>query len=338
MSPTQGQLQRILQTQNVTGRLAPSPTGQLHLGHAFSLLVAWWHSRSQNGHVVLRIDDVDSDRASAHFTEQLILDLKWLGLDWDDVPRIASERASLHKNAVLQLLARRHAYPCVCSRTDVITALGAPQQGATEIRYPGTCRDKYSTVEQAERASNKPASVRFMTEAGQKHTVDQVFGRYEEDVAVTIGDFIIQRRSGDSAYQLAVVIDDDFDHVSEVIRGRDLLPSTLRQNMVARALDLAIPNYVHLPLICDHTGRRLAKRDNDLSLSALRNQGVSATQIVTWAARCANQYADAEQVTAQHIRERFVASRLTPGDIILPERVRSAFDQNSPITRASFQP
>lgn len=317
----------------MTGRLAPSPTGQLHLGHAFSLLVAWWHARSQNGHVVLRIDDVDSDRASAHFTEQLIFDLKWLGLDWDDVPRIASERASVHKSAVMQLLTQGHAYPCVCSRRDVIAALGAPQQGATEIPYPGTCRGKYSSVDQAERASNKPASVRFMTSAGQKHTVDQVFGRYEEDVAATIGDFIIQRRSGDSAYQLAVVIDDDLDHVSEVIRGRDLLPSTLRQNMVARALDLPIPTYVHLPLICDHTGRRLAKRDNDLSLRALREQGISAEQIVTWAARCANQSVETEQVTAQQIRERFVASRLTPGDIILPERVHAAFDPSVSLTR-----
>lgn len=300
-------------------------------------MVAWWRARSQNGRVVLRIDDVDSERANAQFAEQLIFDLKWLGLDWDDAPRIASERETLHKNAVMGLLATGHAYPCICSRADVIAASGAPQQGDQEIRYPGTCQNRYLSVEQAEREAGKLASVRLLTPMGPHIAFDQVYGRYEEDVAKSVGDFIIQRRSGDSAYQLAVVIDDRLDQVTEVVRGRDLLPSTLRQNFIARALDLPIPKYLHVPLICDHTGRRLAKRHKDLSLAALRDMGITAEQIVTWAARCANQEVKAERVSAQQVCDHFVASRLAPGDIILPESVTLAFDQRLPMIRASFQ-
>jgi glutamyl-tRNA synthetase len=315
----------------VVGRLAPSPTGLLHLGHAFSLLVAWWQARSSNGRVILRLDDIDAERAKSRFSEQIIFDLRWLGIDWDDAPVIASERRMDHQRAANQLLEQKNAYPCVCSRRDVLRALGAPHQGDQELRYPETCRGRFSTLEEAETQCPDGVCLRFLCPPGIRRVKDLVFGWYEEDVAELVGDFVIQRRALGPAYQLSVVVDDHMDGVTHVVRGRDLLPSTLRQNLLAEALGVNVPDYLHVPLICDPQGRRLAKRDNDLSLSTLREIGVSPEMIATWAARCAGQPALERPLSAAELAERFDEQRLRTHDVLLPDDPLRALELTMPI-------
>jgi glutamyl-tRNA synthetase len=299
------------------GRLAPSPTGHLHLGHAFSLLVAWWQAKSQGGRVILRIDDVDSERAGQAFVHQLLDDL--------GSPRVASEHTVKHERAVNQLIAQRDVYPCVCSRADVMRALGAPQTGTAEVRYPGVCRGKFTQRLEAEQLTGKAAALRITVPPGERSVTDLVYGRQAEDLQTTVGDFVVQRRTGTAAYQLACVIDDHLDEVTEVVRGRDLLGSTLRQNLIAERLGLAVPRYAHVPLICDHNGRRLAKREHDVSLLELRARGVSARQVVRWAALCAGQTLASDLNCARDFVTHFDLSRVSPRDILLPERLNEAF-------------
>jgi glutamyl-tRNA synthetase len=327
VSPHPSKLERT-----VVGQLAPSPTGHLHLGHAFSLLVAWWHAKSQGGRVVLRLDDVDSERAEYGFVDQLLDDLSWLGLSWDGPPQLASEHTIDHERAVDRLWAQGEVYPCVCSRADVTRALGAPQAGAAETRYPGLCRGKFASRTDAERLTGKAAALRIIVPPGMRSFRDLIYGPYFEDMQSNVGDFVVQRRTGTSAYQLACVIDDDLEGVTHVVRGRDLLASTLRQNLIAERLGLAMPEYAHVPLICDHNGRRLAKRERDMSLLQLRAQGVSARQVVRWAARCAAQILHSDQSCAQDFVAGFDPLRILPHDIVLPSLLSAAWDESgSPV-------
>ncbi len=308
----------------VVTRLAPSPTGLLHLGHAFSLLVAFWYARSQGGKVILRLDDIDVERAEDKYFDTTIEDLKWLGLDWDDKEVVASTRKKQHLMVIDQLVELGWAYPCVCSRKDVHRATGAPQQGQSEAPYPQTCKGRFENRSAAQRTTGKPASLRFCTPFELQRVEDLVYGNFEENVARTAGDFIIQRRSAAPAYQLGVVVDDELDQISHVIRGRDLLPSTLRQELIRKALGWTPLNYAHVPLICDHNGRRLAKRHEDLSLAQLREEGTDPGIIVSWAARVAGQQDDAPSFSARSLIDRFELARLVARDISLPEHPRAA--------------
>jgi glutamyl-tRNA synthetase len=329
VGPHPSQLER-----SVVGRLAPSPTGHLHLGHAFSLLVAWWQAKSQGGRVVLRLDDVDSERAGQGFVDQLLDDLRWLGLSWDGPPQVSSEHTADHERAVERLQAQGDVYPCVCSRADVMRALGAPQAGTAEARYPGLCRGKFTSRAQAEQLTGRAAALRISVPPGQRSVSDLIYGRYAEDLLLEVGDFVVQRRAGACAYQLACVIDDHLDGVTHVVRGRDLLASTLRQNLIAERLGLPVPRYAHVPLICDHNGRRLAKRERDMSLLQLRAQGVSAKQVVRWAARCAEQTLHSHQCCAQDFVGQFDPCRIPPHDVLLPCQLSEAWDElGSPIQR-----
>lgn len=290
----------------VTGRLAPSPTGALHLGHAFSFLAAYWSARAQGGHVVLRLEDVDSDRASEEHIRGCIEDLRWLGVDWDGEPILQSTRTNHLSQATLTLLERGLAYPCVCTRKDLIQAgsyeesPGAPHESGP--RYPGTCRGKYVSLRAAEETTGRQAGLRF--QVGHENIVfhDAVFGRMSETLRETVGDFLILRRNKTPSYQLAVVTDDDHDLVSEVVRGRDLLSSTARQIALARALGIPSPRYAHVPLICDAAGRRLAKRDDARSLEQLRADGISAARIVNWAWRALGQSSSDKAPRAESFR------------------------------------
>lgn len=282
----------------IVGRLAPSPTGELHLGHARSFLVAWWHARSRGGKVILRLDDIDVERASQAHIDAALRDLEWIGLDWDGAPVIESSRLGELSRAAARLVVVEMAYPCVCTRGELARVaaeqaraeeqVGAPQ-AVRELRYPGTCRDRFHSLAEAERETGQPAGLRLWVEPGTVRFVDEVAGPQSFDVASEVGDFLVQRRSGAPAYQLACVIDDALDGVTEVVRGDDLLPSTARQLLVQRALGLAAPRYAHLPLVLDHSGTRLAKRSAALSLAALRARGVDPRSIVTWAAEVSGQ-------------------------------------------------
>jgi glutamyl-tRNA synthetase len=294
------------------GRLAPSPTGLLHLGHARTFLLAWWSARAQGGRVLLRIEDLDVGRSRPHFADASRRDLEWLGLDWDGEPSVQSAHLSRFETAVQALLDAGMAYPCVCTRADLRTLATAPHAGDSEPRYPGTCRGRFRTLADAESESGRAAGVRLVVPDGFITLQDRVCGEYRADVAAEVGDFLIARRDGTAAYQLAVAVDDAADGVTEVVRGDDLLPSAARQWHVQRALGLPHPAWAHVPLVVDEEGRRLAKRADDLSLAALRERGADPESIVAFIARSAGMDVG-ERVRPREVVREFGFERLPRG-------------------------
>jgi glutamyl-tRNA synthetase len=260
------------------GRLAPSPSGRLHLGHARTFVLAWLHVRSRGGQMLLRLEDLDAGRCRPELARELMLDLEWLGLDWDGPVVTQSSRLDALRGAAESLLQRGLAYRCFCSRADLRSAASAPQRGVDEQRYPGTCRS---------RSLSDPAlaggyALRFRVPPGPIDFVDGIAGAQRFDVGAEVGDFIIANRAGIPSYQLAVVVDDAAQGITEVFRGDDLLSSTPRQMLLFEALGLRAPSWFHAPLVLDASGRRLAKRADDSSLSMLREAGVDPRAVVQW--------------------------------------------------------
>lgn len=306
------------------GRLAPSPTGRLHLGHARTFLLAWWHARARGGRVHLRLEDLDRARVKPGMTEDCLRDLEWLGLDWDGPPCVQSADTSASSAALERLLASGQAYLCACSRADIARALSAPHASDGELRYPGTCRTR------ALRASaDAPAlAVRLRVPDGEIELEDGVAGRFRADVQREVGDFLLARRDGCFAYQLAVVVDDARMGVNEVLRGDDLLASAARQWHLQRALGLGHPRWFHVPLVVDERGERLAKRREDLALSALRSAGVDPRRVVGWAARSAGLDCP-EAVRALEVLPHFDLARLPAGPVPLGPAELSAMQHSS---------
>jgi glutamyl-tRNA synthetase len=303
-------------------RLAPSPTGRLHLGHARSFLLAWWHARSRGGRVLLRIEDLDRSRCRPEFAEACLRDLEWLGLDWDGAPLVQSAEQRPFEEACAKLESLGFAYACVCTRSEV--ALSAPHAGDEEPRYAGTCRGKWRSIAEARAASRRDPSLRFRVPEGPLAIRDELLGEHSIDVQREIGDFPIRRRDGAFAYQLAVVVDDARQGVTDVVRGADLWPSTARQAHLQRALGLPHPSWWHVPLVVDDSGERLAKRRGSLALTELRRRGIDPRSIVAWAARSAG-FDCGERVSAAEIAPRFdlhrctrAPARLAPSDFAVP--------------------
>ena len=267
------------------GRLAPSPTGDLHLGHARSFLIAWWHARSRGGRIVLRLEDLDIDRVKPGMVDATIKDLRWLGIDWDGEPYIQSSGIREINAAATALIDRGLAYPCICTRKEIQAAASAPHDESIETIYPGTCRGKFESLQAAERVSGRPAALRFAVPDQIIRIEDGLQGSCDFDVAASIGDFPILRRCDLPAYQLAVVVDDARQGVTEIVRGADLLESCARQWLLQEALGFGHPRWWHVPLVSDAAGRRLAKRSDDVSLARLRAVGTDPRQIVAWVAR-----------------------------------------------------
>lgn len=266
------------------GRLAPSPTGELHLGHARTFLIAYWSVRARSGTLVLRLEDLDVERARPEYADAARRDLEWLGLDWDR-ERLQSHGLERIVHAAFRLADTGLAYPCVCSRGDVRRAASAPH--GREPRYPGTCARRFQGLAEAERATGKSAGLRFRSPDLEVGFVDEVSGERRENLSRVSGDFLILRRDKHPAYHLAVVVDDAVDGVTEVVRGDDLLDSTPKHLALGQALGLSAPRYHHVPLVTDASGERLAKRAPRLALSELRARGVDPRRIVSWAARSA---------------------------------------------------
>lgn len=266
----------------IVGRLAPSPSGRLHLGHARSFLLAWWSARSRGGRIVLRIEDLDAERVKPGAVDLVLEDLAWLGLDWDGEPLLQSSRTAAHGAALAALVEAGRAYPCVCTRKEIEEASRAPHGG--ETRYPGTCRWRFASLAAATESTGLPAALRLAVEPGPVIVDDALRGPTAFDVAAEVGDFVIARKDGVAAYQLATPLDDAYQAVTEVLRGDDLLSSAARQRLVLEALDLPIPRQIHVPLVHDSGGPRLAKRAGSLSLAELRAEGVPASEVVSWAA------------------------------------------------------
>ncbi len=293
------------------GRLAPSPTGALHLGHARTFLAAWWSARSQGGSVLLRLEDLDENRCRPEHRELILRDLTWLGLDWDGPIRIQSERRARLVEHAHELERLGLAYPCVCSRRDLREAVSAPHAGSGEPVYPGTCRGRFSSLERAEAESGQSAALRFAVPSGEHVVRDRIFGEHRFTLTTSGGDFPILRRDKTPAYQLAVVVDDHDDGVTEVVRGADLLESTARQELIYAAFGWTPPIWAHVPLVTDSVGIRLAKRTHALSLAHLRELGVHPDCIVGWAARSLG-LTEVERASASELVTCFAFDRIPP--------------------------
>ncbi len=260
------------------GRLAPSPTGYLHAGHAHTFWRAQERCRERHGALVLRVEDLDRARCRPEFREAIFEDLRWFGLQWAEGPFLQSERRPLYLEAWKKLRDRGLVYPCNCSRRDVTSAAGAPHAEEEEPLYPGTCRPSCLTIPVAE----GPAGVNWRFRVPENDALqffDQCAGRQRAIAGRDFGDFVIWRKDDDPAYQLAVVVDDAAMRITEVVRGADLLLSTFRQLLLYRALDSPAPDFCHLPLVTDSSGQRLAKRHDALSLRTLRAEGVTPDEI-----------------------------------------------------------
>jgi glutamyl-tRNA synthetase len=279
--PTRFTSQRALPP---TTRLAPSPTGLLHVGHARSFIAAWLLARSRGGRVVLRIEDLDRGRCRQEFTDAAFADLEWLGLDWDGPVLVQSHDEEPYRAAAARLVASGHAFPCVCSRRELREAVDAPHAGG-DVRYPGTCRERFASVAEAELQSASPAGIRLRVPDGGLYASDALLGELCASPQRECGDFLLVRRDGAIAYQLAVVVDDARQAVDFVVRGDDLVPSTLRQALVQHALSLPHPTWLHLPLVHASNGERLSKRDGAIALRELAAAGVRPERVVSAAAR-----------------------------------------------------
>jgi glutamyl-tRNA synthetase len=254
------------------GRLAPSPTGHLHVGHALTFWRAQERCRARNGRLLLRIEDLDRARSRPGFREAIFEDLEWFGLSWDEAPVFQSDREPLYLPAWRKLREAGLIYRCDCSRRDLLSAAAAPHAEDEESIYPGTCRPVSLTMPNESAPSGFNWRFRVPENAPLEFH-DLCAGTQRAMAGVDFGDFVIWRKDNVPAYQLAVVIDDAAMGITEVVRGADLLLSTFRQLLLYRALRLDPPEFYHAPLITDSSGKRLAKRDSARSLRALRTSG-----------------------------------------------------------------
>lgn len=252
----------------VVGRLAPSPTGSLHVGNVRTFLWAWLSARSQGGRVLLRVEDLDTPRVREGVVPKMIDDLRWLGFDWDGPVVVQSERREQYR-AVFERL-RGRIFPCRCTRGDVAATQSAPHEGDQEPRYPGTCRD----------FGGPGIAWRLRVDPGVVDFDDRLVGPRSIDVAGTVGDFVVAKSPEQPAYQLAVVADDLAQEVTEVVRGDDLIPSTARQILLHRALGEKPPAYGHVPLVVGTDGKRLAKRFGEAQIAQLRAKGVPPERLI----------------------------------------------------------
>jgi len=267
------------------GRIAPSPTGYLHVGHAKTFWAAQERARAANGVLVLRNEDIDRARCKPEFVEAMLEDLRWFGFEWQEGPDVGgpfapynqSERYPMYRETLAKLEQGGFIYPCVCSRKDLQTAARAPHaEDDSEPIYPGTCREL-----QRSQIAGRKFCWRFRVPDGE--TVGFTDGRFGPQRFVAgkdFGDFVVWRTDDVPSYQLACVADDAAMQITEVVRGADLLVSTARQILLYRALGLAVPQFYHCPLLRDEAGVRLSKRHDALSLRQLRLQGCSPEELV----------------------------------------------------------
>ncbi len=271
------------------GRIAPSPTGYLHLGHARTFWTAYERALAAKGTLVFRNEDLDPQRSRPEYAAAMLEDLRWLGICWQEgpdvggpfAPYVQSERRSHYLRTWHELYDRGHLYPCSCSRKDLAEAAQAPHESVQhqdpndEPIYNGRCRNR-------KLAASDPAGVTWRFRAPDGLTVrfvDLAAGPQEFTAGVDFGDFVVWRRDDVPAYQLAVVADDLAMGITEVVRGRDLLKSTARQLLIYQALGAEPPNFFHCPLLADAAGNRLAKRHDSLSLRFLRQSGLSPRDV-----------------------------------------------------------
>ncbi len=299
------------------GRLAPSPTGLLHVGHARTFWTAYTRARERGGTLVMRMDDLDEERSKPEFAEAAMEDLRWLGIRWQEGPGVTgkgaaarygpyvqSKRYAIYRDAFQKLLRRGYLFPCRCSRKELAMSASAPHEGAAlkplagaaavatgvaglddEAVYPGTCRHLTWETGQlpgptASRFGPEAANWRFRVNDGLAiEFMDENLGPQRFVCGEDFGDFLVWRKDGVPSYQLACAVDDALMEMTEVVRGADLLKSTARQLLLMKALGYATPGWFHCALVADHNGQRLAKRHDALSLRALRQRGLTPMNV-----------------------------------------------------------
>jgi len=360
----------------VRGRLAPSPTGHIHLGNAASFLMAWLCARAAGGQMVLRMEDIDPDRSRPEFAADMVRDLLWLGLDWDegpefpelpdlaDLPDLAaplpatpsartpapvlvpppgacaapsrphmpgrggphgpysqSERLALYAAALARLEREGHVYPCFCTRKELRLLASAPHPGECGPAYPGTCRDLGPQDRARRLAEGRRPAMRVRCDDTMIAFTDRIAGPQRMSLAACGGDFAVRRSDGVFAYQLAVVVDDIAMGITQVVRGDDILTSTPRQIWLYHLLGAPAPEYVHVPLLLDHEGERLAKRHGSLAVAALRATGVSPWAIVGYLAWRLGLRDAPELATPRELAGEFDLERVVRQPVVLPVTV-----------------
>lgn len=280
----------------------------MHLGNICASLLAWLSVRSAGGRLVLRIEDLDDRARSGPWTELLLDDLRWLGLEWDEGPYYQTERIELYRDALTRLEDAGLIYPCFCTRAE-LHAASAPHASDGTLLYAGTCRG-LSAPEVTARSAMRPPALRLRVPelgdpAGTVTFDDRTYGVQHEVLARDCGDFLVRRSDGVFAYQLAVVVDDAAMGVTEVVRGCDLLGSTARQMYLQRVLGYSQPEYAHVPLLVAPDGRRLSKRDRDCAMDELRERFGSADRLLGFLAYAAGIAPDAASRSASQLTDMF---------------------------------
>jgi glutamyl-tRNA synthetase len=327
-------------------RLAPSPTGALHLGHARTFLITWWMARQSGAKIYMRMEDLDATRAKPESVRQAYEDLHWLGMDWDAYPEtqnakfqtqnqvVQSERLALYGGALESLWGQRAIYPCVCTRADIAAAVAeaasAPHEDDIQPRYRGTCREKFAgaTLQDAigmALAVWGRACLRLKVREGDVAFEDVIAGPQMLDVQRDAGDFPVTRffelsavRTGlPPAYQLACVVDDHAMGIDLVIRGDDLLSSTPRQLLLYEALEYSVPRFAHVPLVIGPDGKRLAKRHGESRIAQFRAAGLPPERVVGWAAWRSGQIDQPREISARDLLAHFDLSELPRSRVIL---------------------
>ena len=259
-----------------SGRFAPSPTGDLHLGNLRTALLAWLFARSSGGEFLVRMEDLDRVQASEAIAARQLADLRALGLDWDGPVVRQSDRFSFYDAAIAVLDAAGLTYPCYCTRREIREAAAAPHDGlAPERAYPGTCRDLTAAQRADHEAAGRPPALRLRGPGTELEVLDDLLG----PISALVDDVVLRRNDGVPAYNLAVVVDDAAQGVEQVVRADDLASSAPRQRYVAQLLGLPPVRYAHVPLVLGPTGDRLAKRDGAVALADQRAGGRSAPEV-----------------------------------------------------------
>ena len=303
----------------VRGRFAPSPTGRMHLGNVFCALLSWLSAKSQGGEWVLRIEDLDPQRSKKDYALQLMVDLQWLGLPWDGEPVWQSQRGDIYEEYLQRLTDMGLTYPCYCTRADIM-ATQAPHETDGRVVYKGTCRPSvaHHSPLTAHR-SPLEATTRLIVPDCTIAFTDGHYGKHDINLAEHCGDYIIRRKDGAWAYQLAVVVDDALMGVTEIVRGRDLLLSSPQQ-IHLRELLFPSPltvDFFHHPLLCNAEGQRLCKRDKSMDLEYLRGTGITPQEIIGKLAYLAGLTDTTTPITPSELLPLFSWDKVPTEDIIL---------------------
>lgn len=294
------------------GRFAPTPSGRMHLGNVFAALIAWLAVRSKGGTMLLRMEDLDTQRTKPEYAERIRQDLAWLGLDYDRETLPQSKRTDTYIRYFELLREKGLLYPCYCTRSQ-LHSVNAPHLSDGTYVYPGTCRD---LTEAQQAAFGRKPAWRIRVPDRQWYVDDKIQGSYTENLLSDCGDFVVRRADDAFVYQLAVTVDDGESGVTQVVRGVDLLSSAPRQMYLQELFGFSHPEYAHVPLLMAGDGRRLSKRDRDMDLSYLR-QHFSAPQIVGILAHEAGLIDRAEPVLPRELLQEFSWKKLKKNDILL---------------------